>query len=140
MAGAPRCVLLQQHFSWRSLLATAGPYAYTLQVMKLRRRYDELSTEVAGLVQQRELLLTQISDDKAEWEKLQRVRHGAGNQPAVLCSTASPFSTSSRMLAAADSARVQSSMLLVRWSLDLFSLPAKLTPCSAALPCLSDGV
>lgn len=43
------------------------------QVMKLRRRYDELAADVSGLAQQRELLLTQITDDKAEWEKLQRV-------------------------------------------------------------------
>lgn len=41
--------------------------------MKLRRRYDELATEVSHLAQQRELLLTQISDDKAEWDKQQRV-------------------------------------------------------------------
>ena len=46
----------------------------TLQVMKLRRRYDDLASEVSNLVQQRELLLTQMSEEKAEWEKLQRVR------------------------------------------------------------------
>jgi hypothetical protein len=48
------------------------------QVMKLRRRYDELTAEVSALLQQRELLLTQMSDDKAEWEKLQRVSSVAG--------------------------------------------------------------
>jgi hypothetical protein len=49
--------------------------------MKLRRRYDELTAEVSALLQQRELLLTQISDDKAEWEKLQRVSSVAGRKP-----------------------------------------------------------
>lgn len=48
--------------------------------MKLRRRYDELTAEVTALVQQRELLLTQMSDDKAEWEKLQRVSHDDASQ------------------------------------------------------------
>jgi hypothetical protein len=58
-----------------------------LQVMKLRRRYDELTSEVTGLVQQRELLLTQISDDKAEWEKLQRVSSGTQGQRLLSCAS-----------------------------------------------------
>jgi hypothetical protein len=63
--------------------------------MKLRRRYDELTAEVSALLQQRELLLTQISDDKAEWEKLQRVSSVAGcmstcrNALQFLCSAGS---------------------------------------------------
>ena len=45
----------------------------TLQVMKLRRRFDDLSEQVARLTQQRELLLTQMADDQAQWEKRQQV-------------------------------------------------------------------
>lgn len=45
----------------------------TLQVMKLRRRFDDLSGEVSRLNQQRELLLTQMADEQAEWEKRQQV-------------------------------------------------------------------
>lgn len=41
--------------------------------MKLRRRYDDLASEVSNLAQQRELLLTQMLEEKAEWEKLHRV-------------------------------------------------------------------
>jgi hypothetical protein len=45
-----------------------------VQVMKLRRRFEELSSEVSCLTQQRELLLTQMADEQAEWEKRQQVR------------------------------------------------------------------
>lgn len=41
--------------------------------MKLRRRYDELSAQLSGLSQQRELLLTQMDDEQAKWEKQQKV-------------------------------------------------------------------
>lgn len=44
-----------------------------LQVMKLRRRYDEMAADVAQVNRQKELLLTQISEEKAEWEKLHTV-------------------------------------------------------------------
>jgi hypothetical protein len=44
--------------------------------MKLRRRFDEMSEDVSRLTQQRELLLTQMADDQAEWEKRQQVRVG----------------------------------------------------------------
>lgn len=47
--------------------------ATTNQVMKLRRRYDELSAEVSGLSQQREMMLTQMAEQQAEWEKQQQV-------------------------------------------------------------------
>lgn len=47
--------------------------AWLLQVMKLRRRFDELASEVSNLGQQREFLLAQMSEDKAEWEKLHKV-------------------------------------------------------------------
>jgi hypothetical protein len=63
--------------------------------MKLRRRYDELTAELSALLQQRELLLTQISDDKAEWEKLQRVSsyrsvwQGASQHAEVPCDRSS---------------------------------------------------
>lgn len=43
------------------------------QVMKLRRRFEELSSEVSRLTQQRELLLTHMADEQAEWEKRQQV-------------------------------------------------------------------
>ena len=54
------------------------------QVMKLRRRYDELSEEVGRLTQQRELLLTQMNDDQADWEKRQQVRR----QRQCVCTSA----------------------------------------------------
>lgn len=41
--------------------------------MKLRRRYDDLASEVSKLAQQHELLLAQMSEEKAEWEKLHKV-------------------------------------------------------------------
>jgi hypothetical protein len=47
-----------------------------LQVMKLRRRYDEMAADVAQVNRQKELLLTQISEEKAEWEKLHTVSSG----------------------------------------------------------------
>ena len=54
------------------------PVACTLQVMQLRRRFDELSGEVSRLAQQRELLLTQMADEQAEWEKRQQVGAAGG--------------------------------------------------------------
>lgn len=48
--------------------------------MKLRRRFDDLSEEVSRLTQQRELLLTQLADDQAQWEKRQQVREDENEQ------------------------------------------------------------
>lgn len=52
--------------------------------MKLRRRFEELTSEVSCLTQQRELLLTQMADEQAGWEKRQQVRWvvGAGSHPS----------------------------------------------------------
>lgn len=49
--------------------------------MKLRRRFEELTSEVSRLTQQRELLLTQMADEQAEREKRQQVRWVVGAQP-----------------------------------------------------------
>jgi hypothetical protein len=60
--------------------------------MKLRRRFDEMSEDVSRLTQQQELLLTQMADDQADWEKRQQVgvsvqdplREGRGYRVRVL--------------------------------------------------------
>lgn len=44
------------------------------EVMVLRRKWDELSSQVAGLARERDVLLDQIAEDKAEWARLQQVR------------------------------------------------------------------
>jgi hypothetical protein len=44
------------------------------EVMVLRRKWDELSSQVAGLSRERDVLLDQIAEDKAEWARLQQVR------------------------------------------------------------------
>jgi chromosome segregation ATPase len=48
------------------------------EVMRLRRRWDELSGRVAALAQERDALAGQIADDKAEWARLQQARRRAG--------------------------------------------------------------
>ncbi len=52
------------------------------EVMRLRRKYDEVAAEVEGLVRQRELVLLGIQEERAEWECSQRVRLSM-----ALCST-----------------------------------------------------
>ena len=46
--------------------------------MSLRRKWDELSNQVAGLTHERDVLLDQIAEDKAEWARLQQVRGDKG--------------------------------------------------------------
>jgi len=44
--------------------------------MKLRRRYDDLSAEVSDLTQQRDQLMAQMAEEKADWDRQQQVRGG----------------------------------------------------------------
>lgn len=48
------------------------------EVMKLRRRWDELAAAVERLGGEREAVLEQIEGDKAEWARLQQVRGARG--------------------------------------------------------------
>lgn len=41
--------------------------------MKLRRKYQDMLNEFNSLMKQKDLLLTQMSDEKAEWEALHKV-------------------------------------------------------------------
>lgn len=49
------------------------------EVMKLRRKWDDLNNQVAALVREREALLEQIAEDKAEWVRLQQVSQAFGD-------------------------------------------------------------
>jgi septal ring factor EnvC (AmiA/AmiB activator) len=63
------------------------------EVMKLRRRWDELSAQVAGLGQERDALLEQIAEDKVEWARLQQV-NGPMEARVVVHGAARTLSTS----------------------------------------------